>query len=107
LAAIVANSDDAIVSKDLNGVITSWNRGAERLFGYRAEEVIGKPISILAPPDRLEEMSALLEKIRNGLTVEHFETKRRHKDGSELSISVTLSPIRDPLGRIIGASKLA
>jgi len=107
LASIVANSDDAIVSKDLNGIITSWNRGAEQLFGYRADEVLGKPISILAPPDRLEEMAFILQQIRSGRPVEHFETKRKHKNGSEISISVTVSPVRDASGRVIGASKIA
>src|ERR1041384_736998 len=107
LAAIVALSNDAIVSKDLNGIIKSWNRGAELLFGYTAEEAIGKPITMLAPPERMDEMAGILQHIRKGMAVEHFETKRRHKNGSELSISVSISPIRDSSGRIVGASKIA
>lgn len=107
LAAIVESSDDAIVSKTLEGTITSWNPAAERLFGYAAEEVIGRPIAILAPPDRENEMPAILERIRRGGKVRHFETVRRHKDGSLIDISLTVSPIRDPMGQIIGASKIA
>jgi PAS domain S-box-containing protein len=107
LAAIVESSDDAIVSKTLEGTITSWNPAAERLFGYAAEEVIGRPIAILAPPDRENEMPAILERIRRGGKVRHFETVRRHKDGSLIDISLTVSPIRDLMGQIIGASKIA
>ncbi len=107
LAAIVASSDDAIVSKSLDGTITSWNPAAERLFGYTAGEVIGRPIAILAPPERENEMPAILERIRRGDKVEHFETVRRRKDGSLVDVSLTVSPIRDRSGRIIGASKIA
>jgi PAS domain S-box-containing protein len=107
LAAIVESSDDAIVSKDLNGTIKSWNRGATRLFGYTAEEVIGKPITIVIPPDRLDEEPKILQRIRQGERVEHFETVRRRKDGSLVDISLTISPIKDRLGRVIGASKIA
>jgi PAS domain S-box-containing protein len=107
LAAIVESSDDAIVSKTLDGTITSWNPAAERLFGYTAEEVIGHPISILAPPDRENEMPANLERIRRGERVERYETVRRRKDGSLVDVSLTVSPIRDDTGRIIGASKIA
>jgi PAS domain S-box-containing protein len=107
LAAIVESSDDAIVSKTLNGIITSWNPAAERLFGYTAEEVIGRPISILAPPDRENEMPANLERIRRGERVDRYETVRRRKDGSLVDISLTVSPIRDETGRIVGASKIA
>ena len=107
LAAIVESSDDAIVSKTLEGTITSWNPAAERLFGYTAEEVIGRPISILAPPDRENEMPANLERIRRGEKVDRYETVRRRKDGSLVDISLTASPIRDATGRIVGASKIA
>jgi PAS domain S-box-containing protein len=107
LAAIIESSDDAIISKDLNGLITSWNRGAERIFGYRAEEVLGKPVRILAPPDRRDEMPAILAKIRRGERVEHFETRRVRKDGKTIDISLTVSPIRDETGHVIGASKIA
>jgi PAS domain S-box-containing protein len=107
LAAIVESSDDAIVSKTLDGTITSWNPAAQRLFGYSAEEVIGRPISILAAPDRENEMPANLERIRRGEKVERYETVRRRKDGSLVDISLTVSPIRDETGRIVGASKIA
>jgi PAS domain S-box-containing protein len=107
LAAIVESSDDAIVSKALDGTITSWNPAAERLFGYTAEEAIGRPIWILAAPDRKNEMPAILERIRRGEKIEHFETVRRHKDGSLIDISLTVSPIHDEKGRIVGASKIA
>jgi PAS domain S-box-containing protein len=107
LAAIVESSNDAIISKDLNGIITSWNKGAEKLFGYAAEEVVGKPITILFPPDRLDEESRILERIRRNERVEHYETVRRCKDGHEIDISLTVSPIRDRGGKIIGASKIA
>jgi two-component system, chemotaxis family, CheB/CheR fusion protein len=107
LAAIVESSDDAIVSKTLDGTITSWNPAAERLFGYTAEEVIGHPISILAPPDRENEMPANLERIRRGERVERYDTVRPRKDGSLVDTSLTVSPIRDETGRIVGASKIA
>jgi PAS domain S-box-containing protein len=107
LAAIVQSSDDAIISKDLNATITSWNRGAELIFGYTAEEVIGQPITILMPPERVNEEPALLERIRSGERVEHYETVRRRKDGTLLDISLTISPVFDRQGRIIGASKIA
>ncbi|WP_024311857.1 PAS domain S-box protein [Sinorhizobium medicae] len=107
LAAIVESSDDAIVAKDLNGIITSWNRGAERLFGYTAEDVIGKSITILIPQDRLSEEPGILERIRRGDKVDHFETKRRRKDGSLIDVSLTVSPVKDATGRIVGASKIA
>jgi two-component system CheB/CheR fusion protein len=107
LAAIVESSDDAIVSKALDGTITSWNPAAERLFGYTAEEAIGSPIWILAPPDRKNEMPAILERIRRGEKVDHYETVRRRKDGSLIDISLTVSPIHDEKGRIVGASKIA
>ncbi len=107
LAAIVASSDDAIVSKDLNGCITSWNAAAERMFGYTAEEVVGKSITIIIPKDRLNEEAEVLARIRAGLTVEHFETIRQHKDGHLIDISLTVSPIRAASGQVIGASKVA
>jgi PAS domain S-box-containing protein len=107
LAAIVESSEDAIVSKDLDGVIATWNQGAERLFGYKAEEVIGWPITVLIPPDRLSEEPEILARIRRGERVEHFETVRRRKDGSLVDISLTISPVRDEQGRIVGASKIA
>jgi two-component system, chemotaxis family, CheB/CheR fusion protein len=107
LAAIVESSDDAIVSKDLNGIITSWNRGAELLFGYRAEEVIGKPITILIPADRIDEEPVIIERVRRGERVDHYDTVRRRKDGSLIDISLTVSPLKDGDGRIIGASKIA
>jgi two-component system NtrC family sensor kinase len=107
LAAIVESSDDAIISKDLNGIITSWNRAAEQLFGYTAEEAVGKFITLLIPPDRHNEEPIILERIRRGERIDHYETVRQRKDGSLLDISLTVSPIRDDLGNIIGASKIA
>jgi PAS domain S-box-containing protein len=106
LASIIEFSDDAIVSKDLNGIITSWNKGAERIFGYLAEEVIGKPITILIPPDRHNEEPAILQRIRRGERIEHYETVRQRKDGSFIAISLTVSPIKDAQGKIVGASKI-
>jgi PAS domain S-box-containing protein len=107
LAAIVSSSDDAIVSKNLDGIITSWNAAAERLLGYSAEEIIGRHISTIAPPGRAGEMTDIIEKIRRGERVEHFETQRQRKDGSLVDISLTVSPIYDDSGRVIGASKIA
>lgn len=107
LAAIVDSSDDAIVSKDLNGIINSWNRGAERLFGYRAEEIIGKPVTVLFPPDLLDEESLILERIRRGENTDHYDTVRRRKDGELVKVSLTVSPIKNAGGDIIGASKIA
>lgn len=107
LAAIVQSSDDAIVSKDLDGIIMTWNRGAERIFGYKAEEVIGKPVTILMPPDRVHEEPGILARIRTGQRIEHYETVRQRKDGTRIDISLTVSPVRDQAGRIIGASKIA
>jgi PAS domain S-box-containing protein len=107
LASIVESSDDAIISKDLDGIISSWNRGAERVFGYKADEVIGKPVTILMPPDRYDEEPAILDRIRSGRSVDHYETVRRRKDGKLIDISLTISPIRDEAGRIVGASKIA
>ncbi|HET6726358.1 MAG TPA: PAS domain S-box protein [Gammaproteobacteria bacterium] len=107
LAAIVESSDDAIISKDLNGIIQTWNKGAEHLFGYRAEEVIGEPIYILIPPDHTDEEPYILDRIRHGESVEHYDTVRQRKDGSLVDISLTVSPIKDATGTIIGASKIA
>ena len=107
IASIVESSDDAIVSKDLNGVIINWNQGAERIFGYTAEEVVGKSITILIPPDRHDEEPSILERIRRGERVEHFETVRMRKHGSRVDISLTISPVKNAEGKIIGASKIA
>jgi PAS domain S-box-containing protein len=107
LAAIIASSDDAIVSKDLNGIITSWNKGAQRLFGYEEAEVIGKPINILIPMDRQQEESLILQRIRHGERIEHFETVRVHKDGHHIDISLMISPIKNQQGQVVGASKIA
>ena len=106
LAAIVESSDDAIVSKDLNGIITSWNGGAERIFGYLAAEIIGKPITILIPPGCQEE-EAIMERIRLGQRVEHYQTVRQHKHGNLIDISLSVSPLRNAQGKVIGASKIA
>ena len=107
LADLVDNSLDAIVSKDLNGIVSSWNKGAERLFGFSADEIIGRSITTIIPTDRLNEEVDILDRIRNGKKVDHFETIRRRKDGSSVDISLTISPIRDEEGRIVGASKIA
>jgi PAS domain S-box-containing protein len=107
LAALIDSADDAIISKTLDGIITSWNKGAQRIFGYRAEEVIGKPILILIPPDHYNEEPEILSRIRAGERVEHYETIRVRKDGSLVDISLTISPIKRPDGVIIGASKIA
>jgi PAS domain S-box-containing protein len=107
LAAIVASSADAIVSKDLNGVVRSWNAGAERLFGYTAQEVIGQPISILIPPDHADEEPIIMGRISRGERVEHYETIRRRKDGTLVDVSLTVSPILDEQGQVLGASKIA
>lgn len=107
LAALVESSDDAIISKDLNGVITSWNSAAERLFGYRADEMIGKPVTTLMPPDKVEEETLILARIRRGERIDHYETVRQRKDGSLIDISLTISAIRNAHGEIVGASKIA
>jgi PAS domain S-box-containing protein len=107
LAAIVESSDDAILAKDLEGVITSWNQGAERLFGYTSDEVVGKPVTILIPEDRHDEEPTILARIRRGEHIDHYETIRQRKDGSLVEISLTVSPIKSSDGRIIGASKIA
>jgi PAS domain S-box-containing protein len=107
LAAIVESSDDAIASKTLDGTVTSWNRAAERLFGYAAGEMIGRPIAVLAAPGREDEMPMILARVRRGERVDHFDTVRRRKDGSLVEVSLTVSPVRDARGRIVGASKIA
>lgn len=107
LAAIVESSEDAIISKDVEGRIMTWNAGAERLFGYRQEEVIGKSITLIIPPDRMDEESAILERIRDGERIEHYETVRVRKDGSHVDISLTVSPVKAADGTIVGASKIA
>jgi PAS domain S-box-containing protein len=107
LAAIVASSADAIVAKDLNGIITDWNAGAQRLFGYAADEAIGQHVSMLIPTDRHNEEPSILERIRRGERVDHYETVRQRKDGSLVDISLTVSPVTDANGRIVGASKIA
>ena len=107
LASIVELSDDAIISKGLDGIITSWNSGAERLFGYTAEEVIGKPVTILIPEDRMHEEPEIINRIRRGERVDHYDTVRRCKDGSLIDISLTISPLKGADGKITGASKIA
>jgi PAS domain S-box-containing protein len=107
LAEIVESSDDAILAKSLDGTITSWNRGAERIYGYRTEEIMGKPVSLLVPPDIEDDVPAILEKVRRGEPIEHYETKRRSKDGRTIDVSLTISPMRDTSGRITGASTIA
>jgi PAS domain S-box-containing protein len=105
--AIIESSDDAILSKDLEGLILSWNQGAERLFGFTSEEAVGRPVTIIIPVDRMDEEPAILEKIHRGERIEHFETVRQRKDGSFVDISLTISPIRNSRGKIVGASKIA
>jgi len=107
LAAIVESSDDAIVSKDLNGVVTSWNKGAERIFGYTAEEIVGRPITTIIPPELHKDEPVILSKIRAGERIEHFETVRVRKDGTLVDISLTVSPVKDADGNIVGAAKIA
>jgi len=107
LASIIDSSDDAIVSKDLNGIITSWNNGAERVFGYAAEEAIGQPITLVIPPDRQDEERAILTRIRRGERIQHFETVRQHKHRGSIVVSLTVSPVKNAEGKIVGASKIA
>jgi len=107
LAAVVESADDAIISKDLNGIVSSWNEGARRMFGYTADEMIGQPILRLIPVELHYEEAAILSRLRSGERVDHFETRRTRKDGSTIELSVTISPIRDGSGRVIGASKIA
>jgi PAS domain S-box-containing protein len=107
LAAIVDSSDDAIISKNLNGIITSWNEGARRMFGYTAEEAVGRHITLIIPSDRRDEETKILERLKRGERVDHFETVRVRKDGRKLDISLTISPVKDVAGRVVGASKVA
>jgi two-component system sensor kinase FixL len=107
LAAIVASSDDAIVGKTLDGIVTDWNNGAEIVFGYRADEIIGQSITLIVPPDRREESARILERIRQGERIDHFETRRQRKDGEVIDVSVTISPVYDDAGQLKGASKVA
>jgi PAS domain S-box-containing protein len=107
LAAIVESSDDAIVAKDLNGIITAWNGSAERIFGYSESEVLGKPVTILIPPELQAQETDILHKLRSGQRVEHFETVRITKSGERVLVSLTVSPVRDSTGKIVGASKIA
>jgi PAS domain S-box-containing protein len=107
LAAIVETSDDAIISKNLDGLIQTWNRGAANIFGYTAEEVVGKPVTVLMPPERQDEEPGILARLRRGERIDHYQTVRRRKDGSLIDISLTVSPIRDNAGRIVAASKIA
>lgn len=107
LGSLVETSEDAIITKDLNGIITSWNKGAERIFGYEANEVIGKPINLLIPSDRIDEEPSILERLRRGQRIRHYETVRRRKDGEIIDISLSVSPLADSTGTIVGASKIA
>jgi PAS domain S-box-containing protein len=107
LASIVESSDDAIVSKNLDGIIANWNKGAERIFGYTSEEAIGQPITIVIPADRQSEERDILTRIRRGERIDHFETVRRRKDGTPIVVSLTVSPVRNAEGQVIGASKIA
>jgi PAS domain S-box-containing protein len=106
LAAIVESSDDAIASKDLNGIITSWNRSAEKLFGYTADEIIGKSVTLIIPPELHHDEDMILSKIRRGEKIDHFETIRVHKSGERIEVSLTISPVRDENGKVIGAAKI-
>jgi PAS domain S-box-containing protein len=107
LATIVESSDDAIVRKNIDGIIETWNTGAERIFGYKAEEVIGKPITVLIPPERFDEEPGILARLRSGERIDHYETVRRRKDGSLIDVSLTVSPVKDHTGRVVGAAKIA
>src|SRR5215470_4118134 len=106
-ASIVESSEDAIVSKDIAGIITTWNNGAEKLFGYAADEIVGKPVTFLIPSDRHAEERTILERISRGERIENYETARRRKDGSLINVSLTISPVRNAEGKIVGASKIA
>ena len=107
LAAIVASCDDAIISKTLDGIIVSWNAGAERLYQYTAEEVLGRHIGILMPPELPDELSHIMMRLRRGEQVSHYETQRVRKDGSRVEVSVTVSPVMSPTGEVVGASAVA
>lgn len=107
MRAIIQSSDDAILAKDLSGIITDWNRGAEQLFGYTAEEAVGRSVTMLIPPDRADEEPAILARLRRGEKIDHYETVRQRKDGTFVDISLSVSPIRNRTGHVIGASKIA
>ena len=107
LALIVDSSQDAIIGKNLDGIVTHWNKGAEHIYGYTAQEMIGRPISVLAPQERADEIPAILQKIRNGERVEYFESVRVTKDGRNLNVSISVSPIHDAEGKVVGASTIA
>lgn len=107
LASIVESSDDAIITKTSKGIITSWNSGAERIYGFPSEEVLGKPISILIPPGYNDDVPEILERIKRGEGIHHYETVRKRKDGQIIHVSVSISPVKDKAGRIIGASTIA
>lgn len=107
LAAIIESSDDAIITKNLDSIIRTWNRGADRLFGYTADEAIGQPVIMLIPEERRHEETDIIGRLRHGERIEHFETVRRCKDGSHVAISLTISPVRNAAGEVIGASKIA
>jgi PAS domain S-box-containing protein len=106
LAAIVASSEDAIVSKDLNGIVTSWNKAAERIYGWKADEIIGRSKGLVIPPDLPNELASILAKIRAGERIEHYETQRLRKDGKRIEVAISVSPIHDPQGRIVGAATI-
>jgi hypothetical protein len=107
LGSIVSSAEDAIVSKDLNGIVTSWNKAAEKIFGYNSEEMVGQPITKIIPPDHFEEEPQILQRIRRGERIQHYESKRMRKDGTIIDVSLTISPIKDRMGQITGASKIA
>ncbi|MBI2893500.1 MAG: PAS domain S-box protein, partial [Deltaproteobacteria bacterium] len=107
LASIVESSDDAIMAKNLDGIITSWNPAAERMYGYTAAEIVGRPVSLLTHPEHRDEMVDILARIRRGERIEHYETTRVRKDGSTVAVSLTVSPIHDHRGRVVGASSIA
>src|SRR5262249_16713010 len=106
LAAIIESSDDAIIGKDLKGTITNWNLGAERLFGYTAKEAVAQPVMMLVPADRQYEEASIIEQVRNGVPIHHFETVRLKKDGKPIAFSLTISPIRNASGQVIGISTI-
>src|SRR6185369_4150605 len=107
LASIVESSNDAIISKSLDGTIQSWNAAAERLFGFTAEQAVGKHISLIIPPERIAEEDAIIARLKHGQRIEHFETERRRSDGRDIIVSLTISPLKDDAGNVIGASKIA
>ena len=107
LAAIVESSDDAIISKTLSGIVTSWNRAAERMFGYDAKEMVGQPVAAIIPEERRAEADDILTRVGQGERIDHLETVRRRKDGHLIEIAVTVSPVMDDTGRVVGASKIA